>query len=178
MVLWSLALDSTSLLAFRQASWWAVHVLAAGQEELSNRFARRDCEKFDGLPTTPGPGGIPLLDGSAARFVCRAAYEHDGGDHAIFLGIVESFEASERTPLVYHQGRYSGVFPQSEPPGQADRQTVLASLQAQGLATAGTEGIRLTEAGRGMAGGFAALAGAMLSSHEAAALRHLLEKLG
>ena len=56
MVLWSLALDSTSLPAFRQAGWWAVHVLAADQEALSNRFAQRDTAKFDGLPTQPGPG--------------------------------------------------------------------------------------------------------------------------
>ena len=114
MVLWSLALDSTSLAAFRQAAWWAVHVLAAGQEHLSNQFARRDADKFDGVPTTPGPGGIPLLDGSAARFICRAAFEYEGGDHAIFLGAVESFDQSGHPPLAYHQGRYAGVSPQPD----------------------------------------------------------------
>ena len=177
MVLWSLALDSTSLQAFRQASWWAVHVLAAGQEELSNRFAKRDCEKFEGLATTPGPGGIPLLEGSAARFVCRAAFEHEGGDHAIFLGHVESFVASERTPLVYHQGRYGGVFPQAAPATAAAGQAALASLSRQGLA-GGQDGVlRLTEAGRSVADGLAALAGNVLSPHEASALRHLLDRL-
>ena len=175
MVLWSLALDSTSLHAFRQAKWWAVHVLAAGQEALSNRFAQRDCEKFDSLATTAGPGGIPLLEGSAARFICRAAYEHEGGDHAIFLGVVESFEASERTPLVYHQGRYGGIFPKSVPADGAGP-SALNSLTRQGLATEG-DGPRLTEAGRAVADGIVSLAGATLTGHEVAALRHLLDRL-
>ena len=177
MVLWSLALDSTSLHAFRQAKWWAVHVLAAGQEDLSNRFAQRDCEKFDGLATTLGPGGIPLLDGSAARFVCRAAYEHEGGDHAIFLGVVEHFEASERTPLVYHQGRYGGVFPQAPPADGGAEPTALKSILQQGLAATGDGGPRLTAAGRAVAAGFVSLAGATLTGHEVSALRHLLDRM-
>ena len=176
MVLWSLALDSTSLGAFRQARWWAVHVLAAGQEDLSNRFAQRDCGKFDGLATTPGPGGIPLLDGSAARFICRAAYEHEGGDHAIFLGVVESFEASEATPLVYHQGRYGGVFPQSADAAGVE-QAALNVLMQRGLATQREDGPALTETGRAVARGLVALAGATLTGHEASALRHLLDRL-
>jgi 3-hydroxy-9,10-secoandrosta-1,3,5(10)-triene-9,17-dione monooxygenase reductase component len=120
LVLWSLALDSTNLAAFRQSSWWAVHILAAGQDALSNQFARRDGDKFAGVPTTPGPGGIPLLDGCAARFICRSAFEYEGGDHAIFLGAVEQFDHTPRTPLIYHQGSYGGVFPAPASPPALD----------------------------------------------------------
>jgi len=109
MVLWSLALCSSSLPAFRQASWWAVHILAADQETLSARFAKRGIDKFEGLSITRGPGGIPLLEGCTARFVCRAAYEYEGGDHAIFVGEVQEFDREGHTPLVYHLGRYAGV---------------------------------------------------------------------
>ncbi len=109
MVLWSLALDSTCLPAFRTAGWWAVHVLAAGQEGLSNRFAQRAAPKFEGLATEAGPGGIPLLDEYAARFICRAAFEYEGGDHAIFVGEVLAFDHRKVAPLVYHRGRYAGV---------------------------------------------------------------------
>lgn len=109
MVLWSLSLDSLSLPAFRQAGWWAVHVLHEGQEALSRRFALRDAGKFDGVATIPGPGGIPLLDDYAARFVCRSAFEYEGGDHAIFLGEVKSFAHSPHTPLIYHRGNYASL---------------------------------------------------------------------
>lgn len=50
MVLWSLARSARSLPAFLAASHFAVHVLAADQEELSLRFAARGSEKFAGRP--------------------------------------------------------------------------------------------------------------------------------
>src|SRR5689334_5642987 len=49
LVLWSLENASLSLPAFRDAPYWAVHVLASDQEELSGRFARRGANKFAGL---------------------------------------------------------------------------------------------------------------------------------
>jgi 3-hydroxy-9,10-secoandrosta-1,3,5(10)-triene-9,17-dione monooxygenase reductase component len=109
MVLWSLALNSSSLPAFRQADWWAVHVLASEQEALSGRFAKRGTDKFVGLEVSAGPGGIPLIDGCAARFICKTAFEYEGGDHAIFVGLVTEFEQAARTPLAFHHGRYARV---------------------------------------------------------------------
>jgi flavin reductase (DIM6/NTAB) family NADH-FMN oxidoreductase RutF len=177
MVLWSLALDSTNLAAFRQARWWAVHVLHAGQQDLSNQFASRRGNRFDGVATVPGPGGIPLLPDFSARFVCRAAFEYEGGDHAIFLGEVEQFEQAALTPLVYHKGRYGGVFPAAEPPAEAPS---LAALEALGLVAFTGDVPSLTPAGRDVADGLLALAGAApgsLTPHEVAALRHLLPRL-
>ena len=177
MVLWSLALDSTSLTAFREAEWWAVHVLAAGQEHLSNQFARRDVEKFDGVSTTRGPGGIPLLDGSAARFICRAAFEYEGGDHAIFLGEVHDFEQAGHTPLVYHAGRYGGVYPLALAAADEGAEA-LGELQRQGHVDHQNGTPVLTESGRRLVEGVVGLASARgLSSHEVDAVRHLLGKL-
>lgn len=107
MVLWSLARKSASLDAFEAASHFAVHVLAADQEELSNRFARSSADKFAGLEFTRGAGGAPLLPGSAAQFECRTAFRHEGGDHVIFVGEVEAFSRSGRPPLAFHGGRYA-----------------------------------------------------------------------
>jgi len=111
MVLWSLALNSTHLPAFRAATWWAVHVLASSQETLSGLFATKGADKFVGLSVARGPGDIPLLEGCAARFICRTAFEYEGGDHAIFVGEVSSFDRAGHRPLVYHQGRYGRVHP-------------------------------------------------------------------
>jgi 3-hydroxy-9,10-secoandrosta-1,3,5(10)-triene-9,17-dione monooxygenase reductase component len=115
MVLWSLGLNSGSLPAFRQADWWAVHVLASEQEALSGRFAKRGAGKFAGLAVSEGPGGIPLINGCAARFICKTAFEYEGGDHAIFVGLVTEFEKAARTPLAFHQGRYARVLEAAAP---------------------------------------------------------------
>ena len=78
MVLWSLARRSHSLPAFRAARHWAVHVLAAEQQALSDRFARSGTDKFAGVAITRGEAGVTLLEGCAARFECRASFEYEG----------------------------------------------------------------------------------------------------
>jgi 3-hydroxy-9,10-secoandrosta-1,3,5(10)-triene-9,17-dione monooxygenase reductase component len=117
MVLWSLALNSSNLPAFRTAQWWAVHILSSEQETLSARFAQRSDQKFAGLAVARGPGDIPLLEGCAARFICRQAYEYEGGDHAIFVGQVLEFDRAGRPPLIYHEGRYGRVIADAQEPG-------------------------------------------------------------
>ena len=120
MVLWSLALNSSNLPAFRTAQWWAVHILASEQESLSARFAQRSDQKFAGLAVSRGPGDIPLLEGCAARFICRQAYEYEGGDHAIFVGQVLEFDRAGRPPLIYHEGRYGRVIAEAQEAGAAE----------------------------------------------------------
>jgi 3-hydroxy-9,10-secoandrosta-1,3,5(10)-triene-9,17-dione monooxygenase reductase component len=107
LVLWSLENASLSLAAFRDAPHWAVHVLAADQEDLSGRFARRGANKFAGLELEEGVGRIPLLTGCTARFQCRNAFQYEGGDHVIFVGEVQRFDRSDAAPLVFHGGRYA-----------------------------------------------------------------------
>jgi 3-hydroxy-9,10-secoandrosta-1,3,5(10)-triene-9,17-dione monooxygenase reductase component len=107
LVLWSLAQNALSLPVFKAVGHWAVHILAADQEELSSRFARRGLDKFAGLEIETGQGGVPLLRGCTARFECRNAFQYEGGDHTIFVGEVLRFERSERAPLVFHGGRYA-----------------------------------------------------------------------
>jgi len=178
MVLFSLSLDSTSLDAFRQASWWAVHILSADQEALSNQFARRDGDKFEGVAYTAGPGGVPLLEGFAARFVCRSAFEYEGGDHAIFLGAVQQFEQAGRAPLVYHKGRYGGVFPAGASKGD-DTAGSVDNLAEHGLVSFNGQTPKLTQRGQDFAAGLVAMAetDSGFSRHERLALKHLLARL-
>jgi 3-hydroxy-9,10-secoandrosta-1,3,5(10)-triene-9,17-dione monooxygenase reductase component len=107
MVLWSLARKSLSLPAFLESGYFAVHVLAASQEDLSVTFATRGADKFAGLTVTRGAGGIPLLPGCSALFQCKTAFNYEGGDHVIFVGEVQEFEHFNRAPLVFHSGRYA-----------------------------------------------------------------------
>jgi 3-hydroxy-9,10-secoandrosta-1,3,5(10)-triene-9,17-dione monooxygenase reductase component len=84
-----------------------VHVLAADQDGLSARFARRGIDKFAGLDVEIGVGNVPLLRGCMARFQCETAFEYMGGDHVIFVGKVLAFDRSEHAPLVFHGGKYA-----------------------------------------------------------------------
>lgn len=116
MVLWSLARNALSLPVFLAASHFAVHVLAADQEDLSLRFAARGSEKFSGLDLERGVARIPLLRGCSARFQCRTTFRHEAGDHIIFVGEVEAFDHSDREELLFHRGRYSLAIPKSSSP--------------------------------------------------------------
>lgn len=106
LVLWSLSLESPSLAAFRAASHFAVNVLAAHQQAISERFARRNGDKFGGLEWGEGLGGAPLLPGCCACLECRIEAHHPGGDHLIFIGRVERFARASAEPLVFHGGEY------------------------------------------------------------------------
>jgi 3-hydroxy-9,10-secoandrosta-1,3,5(10)-triene-9,17-dione monooxygenase reductase component len=123
MVLWSLARKSLSLPAFLESGYFAVHVLAATQEDLSVTFATRGADKFANMAVTRGAGGIPLLPGCSAVFQCRTAFNYEGGDHVIFVGEVQEFEHFNRPPLVFHSGRYAVAVEKnltSAPPSRED----------------------------------------------------------
>lgn len=107
LVLWSLAKSSMSRTAFESAREFAIHVLAATQEELSCRFARRGEDKFASVEWETSSGGAPLLKDFAARFRCRTAHRYEGGDHIIFVGEVLDFEHRDLPPLLFHSGVYA-----------------------------------------------------------------------
>jgi flavin reductase (DIM6/NTAB) family NADH-FMN oxidoreductase RutF/2-polyprenyl-6-methoxyphenol hydroxylase-like FAD-dependent oxidoreductase len=107
LVLWAAAKSSPSLAAFEASDRFAVNVLAFDQHHLSRQFATSGTDKFDGVPLRPGD--LPLLEGTVAHFVCRRLPEQgrlDAGDHVVFLGEIESYEAPGGEPLVFHSGFY------------------------------------------------------------------------
>jgi flavin reductase (DIM6/NTAB) family NADH-FMN oxidoreductase RutF len=106
LVLWSLNDFSSSLVAFEQASHFAINILADDQSEISKRFASQRPDKFAGLEVSEGAGGCPLIDGSAAQFVCRRTGQQREGDHVLFIGRVEAMAYSAKAPLVYFRGQY------------------------------------------------------------------------
>ncbi len=107
LVLWSLAKNANSLPVFNESKYWNVHVLSVEQEGLSGRFASRGEDKFAGIELDDGLTNAPLLPSCTARFQCRTAFVHDGGDHIIFIGEVLSFDQSDLPPLVFQGGQYA-----------------------------------------------------------------------
>lgn len=107
LVLWALSKTALSRRAFENAAYFCVHVLAASQEELSERFASRGKNKFAGLIWAPGLGSVPMLEEYVARFQCRMTNQYPVGDHLVFVGEVLRFDKSDKRPLVFHGGRYA-----------------------------------------------------------------------
>ena len=99
----------TSHDAISSAGRFAVNILGTEQEELSRRFASRMDDKFEGVGTTQGLGGVPLLSGSLANVECRLRDRLPGGDHTIFVGEVENVEIGEGEPLLYFRSGYREI---------------------------------------------------------------------
>lgn len=89
------------------ATHFGVHLLAADQRSLAERFARRGIDRF-AAPTRwrSGPFGVPLLGGVLAWTVCRLAGQVPAGDHVIVLGEPVAVERRDGEPLVHHDGGY------------------------------------------------------------------------
>jgi len=106
LVLWSLAKNSNSRPAFCSSGHFAIHVLAASQEDLSNRFSRSRDDKFDNVKWSAGKLGSPILSEHASLFQCRTRHQYEGGDHIILVGEVIDYETRDEAPLLFHGGQY------------------------------------------------------------------------
>lgn len=112
LILWSLSNESPNIEAFRSATHYAVNVLAADQQDISDRFAARSGDRFAGVPVRAGTHGAPLIEGCCATFECANEIQYAGGDHLIFVGRVEHFaQDAEKSPLIFHGGRYRELLP-------------------------------------------------------------------
>lgn len=103
---------SDTLKAIQETGIFCVNVLAQGQEELSNRFAKKGDNKFSGVKFRNGSTGAPILTGALLAIECTVEAAFPGGDHEIFCGKVERIETEQSVstePLLYYDGRYGGV---------------------------------------------------------------------
>jgi flavin reductase (DIM6/NTAB) family NADH-FMN oxidoreductase RutF len=86
------------------AGRYGVSVLAEDQEVLSNHFAGRIVEGLHIRFHTRD--GVPLLEGAVAYFVVQVLDAHPAGDHTLYIGRVEHFEARDDKPLLFYAGKY------------------------------------------------------------------------
>lgn len=111
LILWSIDKKSSSFSVFEEATHFAVNILSGTQIELSNKFSRRNIDKFADTNFQLGAGRAPILENCSAVFECQRYQVIEGGDHWIIIGKVVRFHDQGRSPLVYHQGAYSAVLP-------------------------------------------------------------------
>jgi 3-hydroxy-9,10-secoandrosta-1,3,5(10)-triene-9,17-dione monooxygenase reductase component len=119
--------ESTTTRLIAEGGRFAVNILAADQQELSNRFASKKLEtvRFEGVEYQTGKTGVPLLAGAVANLDCSKATTgaplipgavtqidctleatFDAGDHVIYLGRIEYVNVEDREPLLYWSGGY------------------------------------------------------------------------
>jgi flavin reductase (DIM6/NTAB) family NADH-FMN oxidoreductase RutF len=95
-----------SYASFEESRVFTVNILAEDQEDISRRFAVSGGEKFEGVAFRRGANGAPILNGALAHLECKLHAVFDGGDHTIYLGLIEEAETREARPLLFFRGGY------------------------------------------------------------------------
>jgi len=96
-----------------RAGTFAVTILAAGQEHVSQRFAGQGDyqeDRFAGLETATLLTGAPLFGGGLAWLDCRVVQTVTAGENSLFVGEVLAARGEFLgQPLIYHHRQYWGL---------------------------------------------------------------------
>jgi len=99
---------------FETCQHFAVNVLAEGQQDISNKFAKHQGERFNEIPWRQDATGMPLIDGAAVQFSCTTYKVVDAGDHIILIGGIDTVVSSDRPGLVFVSGGYLSLAQERE----------------------------------------------------------------
>jgi flavin reductase (DIM6/NTAB) family NADH-FMN oxidoreductase RutF len=107
LILWSLQNDSECIPAFEKADKFAVNILAADQQDLSNLYAKKGDHVLAPEHFRLGKSGSPLIRGVVTSFECNSWAQYPGGDHVILVGEATHMETnSNKQPLLFNAGKY------------------------------------------------------------------------
>jgi len=111
LVLFSVDRRCLSLGDLRSARRYAVNVLAEAQQDISNRFARANSGKWEGIGFSKrNEDSHVLLPDALATFECEPYAMHDGGDHVIFIGrVIRPQARQDGRPLIFFGGKYRAL---------------------------------------------------------------------
>lgn len=122
LVLVCLDRKSQTLAAIHDHGAFAINVLGAHHEDVSNAFARSaNHAAWRSVSHRDGVTGSPLLDDAHVALDCRVERIADGGDHEIVIGRVAELHHPDEAgaPLLYYAGRYVQI---ADPADEARRQ--------------------------------------------------------
>jgi len=102
----------TNIEEFRRARYFSLSFLEERQRSLSDRFAQKGHDKFDGIGWYAGESGAPLIADCLCSMECAAYQRVTSGDHDIFVGEVIRTEVREGAPLLYYASRYRHLAPE------------------------------------------------------------------
>ncbi|WP_175701032.1 flavin reductase [Burkholderia ambifaria] len=106
LLLVSIAKTSSNFQTFSTTGHFAINILAEGQKDLSNTFARPSDDRFAKVDWRLSAHRNPLIDDVSAWFDCTTHAVIDAGDHALIVGKVEAFHSAGYAGLGYYRGGY------------------------------------------------------------------------
>ena len=106
LVLVCIEKEVASHAAVHDSDAFVVNILRSDHDHISDHFALPSPVGFEEFGTTQGIEGIAVLEEALVSLECRLRNAHDGGDHTIFVGEVESVTIRDGSPLVYFNGGY------------------------------------------------------------------------
>jgi 3-hydroxy-9,10-secoandrosta-1,3,5(10)-triene-9,17-dione monooxygenase reductase component len=112
---------SRSWQAIEASGRFCVNVLTEKQKHVSARFGSKEPDKFAGIDWHSSELGSPIIDNSLAYIDCKVASVHDGGDHFVVFGAVQSLSEAPKIkprPLLFYRGEYTGIEPDKTTPAQ------------------------------------------------------------
>jgi 3-hydroxy-9,10-secoandrosta-1,3,5(10)-triene-9,17-dione monooxygenase reductase component len=115
LVAFSVGRTSTSYPRISSAGSLVINILASGQEEISNAFARTGTDKWAGISWCESDVvGHPVIDGVVAHLECDICCEVEGGDHLLVVARVRHLQSRLRpvaqvSPLLFYRGEYFGL---------------------------------------------------------------------
>ncbi|WP_322056154.1 flavin reductase family protein [Paraburkholderia sp. J63] len=111
LILFSVDRRSMSLADLCSAPAYAVNVLEETQQDMSNRFAKANGDKWGWRESVPSThDAAVLLPDALATFECEPYAQYDGGDHVIFVGRVTRHQARPHgRPLIFFGGCYRSL---------------------------------------------------------------------
>lgn len=109
LILWSIDKNVSSYDLFTKTEQFAVHILAADQEELAMRFATKGTDRFRDGAWERSASGLPILADVAGVLHCKTYQTIEVGDHTTLIGEVVAIDHADKAPLLYHNRTFGRI---------------------------------------------------------------------
>ena len=90
---------------------FAINILTAAQEKISNQFAGGSSmqERFVNVTWHKGELGLPVLDEALVSMECTVVQQVRAGTHWIVIGEIQSTQCRSGDPLLYFNSSYQNI---------------------------------------------------------------------
>ena len=97
--------------AIQEDKKFAVNILTAAQEQVSNQFAGGSSmqERFANVKWHKGDLGLPVLDEALVSMECTVVQQVRAGTHWVVIGEIQSTQCHSGEPLLYFDSSYRNV---------------------------------------------------------------------
>lgn len=109
LILWAIDHRVSSFEIFKRAGKFAVHILAADQEDLCLLFAKKGTDRFAQCKWRMSNDQLPIISGACAVLQCKTYKSVEAGDHTILIGEVIEMDRGDKDPLLYHRRKFGAI---------------------------------------------------------------------